>query len=92
MLLNLFALQLYRKGIKGKEDGERDGGGGRLSISVKGVRLFEGGHLLRDGYYSGKYRMQVEIVNGLQNMNSKEKCMRCRWVARYVPLPNISLF
>ena len=33
--------------------------------------------------------MQVEIVNGLQNMNPTEKCMRCGWVARYVPLSNI---
>ena len=61
VLLDQIQLQLDREGIKEREDGERGGGGGRLfeysreaiilNISIKGVRLFEGGHPSRDSYY-----------------------------------------
>ena len=42
VLLDPAPLQLEREGIKKIEDGKRGGGG----------RLFEGGDLSRDGYYS----------------------------------------
>ena len=50
--MNFIPLQLDAEGIKGREDGERGGGGAIiLSICIKGRRLFEGRLLFEEIRY-----------------------------------------
>ena len=69
-MLDQIPLKLDREGIKEREDDEKGSGGGYdytreaiiFNISTKRGRLFEGGDLSRDGYYSRKYGTSAMII------------------------------
>ena len=69
-VLNIGFLSVPREGDKRREDGERGGGGGRLTV--------EGGDQSRDGYYSRKYGKTV-IYSDNHSRTRKKAVSSCRW-------------
>ena len=71
-MLDQILLQLDREGIKEREDGEIEGGGGEaviiLNISIKGEQLFEGGDVIEGRLIFEEIRHSRKTLHELSNI------------------------